>query len=146
MPRLEGSDLPLRIVVDRPPAGVVFAVQLGRDRLLAPVIDRPDRKVFEFSVRAVTGGTAARLLGDAVQGPAAGRFVYVNSGQMAGQAGTIYSRRAKVPLGTITSALVTAAHQKPGARLEATMEGTGRDGGPTCASLKDFEGWRLVAK
>jgi hypothetical protein len=33
-----------------------------------------------------------------------------------------------------------------GGVLEARVPGTGRDGGPTCPTVKDFEGWKPVKR
>jgi hypothetical protein len=148
------SEVPLRIVVVRPPGGVRFALQRGRteEHDLCPpsaegrgTLSGADL-AFDFAVRLSAGGTdAVRLGGPFVQGPSGGKFVYVCSGTMAGQANSPWSRRAKVPLAGITAKLVREAMSTPGARLEARIEGTGRDGGPSCATVKLVgEGWRVV--
>ena len=100
---------------------------------------------FEFEVRV---GTRARgepnFLGPFVQGPPAGRFVYINSGTLAGQADSIWTRRAKVPLTGITRALIERA-RVAGSTLEAEIAGTGRDGGPACATVPLMsDGWRVA--
>ena len=100
---------------------------------------------FEFEVRV---GTRARgepnFLGPFVQGPPAGRFVYINSGTLAGQADSIWTRRAKVPLTGITRALIERA-RVAGSTLEAEIAGTGRDGGPVCATVPLMsDGWRVA--
>ena len=33
---------------------------------------------------------------------------------------------------------------KPGKRLEAKIQGTGSDGGPSCATVKPIGGWKVV--
>ena len=35
---------------------------------------------------------------------------------------------------------------RTGGVLEARVPGTGRDGGPSCATIKDFEGWKPVER
>src|SRR4030095_4695895 len=47
-----------------------------------------------------------RLTGEYAQGTAKQRFVYVNSGSMAGQKNTCWTRRAKVPLYGVKRALL----------------------------------------
>jgi hypothetical protein len=85
------------------------------------------------------------LLGPVTQGPPTGRFVYLNSGQRAGQADYCWDRRAKVPLAGITQQLIDRAREQPGARLEARVLGTGLDGGPACATVPLLEGgWRIL--
>jgi hypothetical protein len=139
------SELAIRITLCRPPSGVAFAVQRGRAELLEPVIRTPDAQVFDFSVRvgAHQPGSVPRLLGPFTQGPPAARFVYVNAGQSAGQRASKWTRRAKVPLGGITASMIQSAIGTPGARIETQFEGTGRDGGPTCATVKAIA-WRVT--
>ena len=76
------------------------------------------------------------------QGPPSGRFVYVNSGTLAGQKGSCWSRRAKVPLTGITWDDLDAVRCGPVRVLEASIHGTGRDGGPACASVPLAAQWR----
>jgi hypothetical protein len=140
------SEVAIRITVFRPPSGVAFAVQRGGAELLAPTLHGRDALVFDFSVRvsATQPGATPRLLGPFAQGPPAARFVYVNAGQRAGQLTSKWNRRAKVPLGGITPSLLQSAAGTPGARIETQFEGTGRDGGPTCATVKMVE-WRVTS-
>ena len=139
------SQLAVRITVRRPPSGVTFAVQRGRAELLEPSSHTRDTLVFDFSVGvgAIQSGTTPRLLGPFTQGPPAARFVYVNAGQRAGQRTSRWDRRAKVPLGGITASMIQSAVRTPGARIEAEFDGTGTDGGPTCATVKKTI-WRVV--
>ena len=91
--------LSFRLTVRNPVPGVLLRVQRGRDRLVPPATESVDAMTFEFQVEAevrADGHVACR--GPEVQGPPAGRFIYVNSGTYAGQAGTVVGRRAKVPL------------------------------------------------
>ena len=139
------SELAVRITVRRPPSGVAFAVQRGRAELLEPSIHAPDAIVFDFSVRvgAIQSGATPRLLGPYAQGPPAARFIYVNAGQSAGQLASRWNRRAKVPLGGITASMIQSAARAPAARIETEFEGTGTDGGPTCATVKKTT-WRVA--
>jgi hypothetical protein len=138
-------EIPLRITVHRPPPGVMFAVQRGANDLLSPSVATLQVLVFDFRVRvaAATAGAAPRLLGEFTQGPPASRFVYVNSGRYAAQSNTTVARRAKVPLGGISAEMIESVIGNPTARIETDFEGTGRDGGPTCATVKSIE-WRVV--
>lgn len=140
------DDVALRLIVERPPAGATWRMQRGRDALVAPVRETADAVAFALSLRVAEGPDGAPTLrGPEAQGPPASRFVYLNSGTYAGQAGTSWSRRAKVPLTGISPALLARARATPGAVLEARIAGTARDGGPACASVKLLdEGWRLV--
>ena len=78
--------------------------------------------------------------------PPAKRFVYINAGTYAGQHGSPWGRRAKVPLTEVTGALVEAALARPGAVLVATIDGRARDGGPAAATVPLVnDAWHLVA-
>jgi hypothetical protein len=138
----DAQELPLRIVVLQPPPGAVFAVQEGRSSLLPPTDVQKDQVSFEFSVRVVDEGPgeAPNFLGPFAQGPRGGRFVYVNSGKRAGQKDTLWDRRAKVPLGGISSSDVKSALVKR-AVVEARIQGAGRDGGPACGSVPLVGKW-----
>ena len=139
------TELPLRITVHHPPGGVTFAVQRGRAELLAPSVRTPELLVFDFTVRigVAAAGVSPRFLGPFTQGPAAARFIYVNAGQSAGQLESCWERRAKIPLGGITATLIQAAMRTSGGRIETEFDGTGADGGPTCATVKTIQ-WRVT--
>ncbi len=140
------GNLRLRVVVEGAPAGVALGVQRGRDELLAPT--RRDRSsvTFDFAVRLgpTTRPSTLRFLGEFAQGPADGRFVYVCSGQRAGQPASCWDRRAKVALGTIAPEQARSAIQDK-LVLEAHVRGTAKDGGPLCASVPLLGGgWTLA--
>ena len=87
----------------------------------------------------------ARFFGAVAQGPPEGRFVYVCSGTLAGQAESCWTRRAKVPLDGITWRLIERVLSDGRLRLEARFQGRAGDGGPNCATVKLLEGgWRAV--
>ena len=70
--------------------------------------------IFELHVQATVRADGSLVLkGPEVQGPPAGRFVYINAGTYAGVPTSPWGRRAKVPLGRITVALVEAARTQP---------------------------------
>jgi hypothetical protein len=138
-------ELPLRIVVRHPPPGVTFALQRGRAELVAPSSALAGALTFDLGVRVAPGkGGAPNFLGPYAQGTPADRFVYVNAGTYAGQAETCWSRRAKIKLGGIGWELVEEALGTPGAVLEARIAGTGRDGGPCCATVPIVGGWHVT--
>jgi hypothetical protein len=147
-------EIPLRITLHRVPAGVRFAMQRGKTsanghpELMQPTRTGADSISFDFAVRAgeAKRGAPARFLGEFTQGPPEKRFVYVNSGQSAGQTGTFWNRRAKIPLTTITPALISKVRSTPGKILEIEIEGTLKDGGPVCASNLSSTEWRVARK
>jgi len=142
-----GQELLLRITVVRPPPGVQFCLQSGKSDGVAHAMSTGKDISFDFAVRVTDSGKGSppRFLGPFTQGPPDGRFVYICCGTLAGQQGSCWTRRAKVPLTGIARAQVTAAAKQPGGRLEARFDGTAKDGGPSCATVPILgDGWRLV--
>jgi uncharacterized protein DUF5990 len=136
-------ELTLRIVLEKPPGGIDFGLQKGKGSLYDIAQTQRSRTAsdlsFEFIVRVgESEKKEPNFLGPYVQGPSGGRFVYINIGTYAGQKDSPWSRRLKVPLQGITWKMVDAG------MLETRVPGTGRDGGPTCATVKPFEGWKAV--
>jgi hypothetical protein len=136
-----------RVVIVSPPEGVAFAVQRGSADLLLPTIVRTEFIQFDFELRV--GGVFAdgspNYLGEVAQGTPADRFVYLNSGTLAGQPESCWTRRAKLKLGSIPVEIAEAAAGKPGQVVEARVLGTMGDGGPVCASVKPHAvTWGLI--
>lgn len=143
------GEITLRVVVLHPPDGVSFRMQRGRDQLVEPAAAADGALVFEAPVRV--GGRrpdgGPNLLGPFTHGRPDDRFLYVNSGTYAGQAGTRWSRRGKVRLGGIDWALAERALRDADTMLQARLEGTGADGGPVCAGVTLLDGgWRAVRR
>ncbi|MGH9420510.1 MAG: DUF5990 family protein [Thermoanaerobaculia bacterium] len=140
----EDQQVSIRIIVENPPPGAHFAVQRGKDGLLNPKTSNPKQLVFEFDIRVRHDQSdGPNFLGPYAQGPVGARFVYVNSGTMAGVLQSPWTRRAKIQLAGITWALTTQAMDR-GEFLEARIAGTARDGGPACATVPLLnEHWQL---
>lgn len=139
-------DITLRIVLESPPAGVDFGIQKGRGSMYETIQTQRSTGgdlVFEFGVvlKMATAGGSPDFGGPIVQGPRGERFVYVDIGTLAGQRDTPWSRRLKVPLTDFPAAPMRQASAGATVVFETRVPGTGRDGGPSCASVKDFEGW-----
>ena len=137
--------LRLRITLLVPPAGVDFALQEKGGALHSLTRSTGRDIVFDFEVE-VSRDTSGRprFLGPLTHGSPAERFVYFNSGTLAGQADSCWTRRGKVQLMTMTWPLIETALRSPSARLEARVPGTAGDGGPACASVKPPADWALV--
>ena len=138
------NGLTLRIVIEQPPAGVDFALQKGRGsafELVQKQRSAGSDLAFEFqpAIKEGVSDTMAALGGPFVQGPPRQRFVYVGIGTYAGQADSCWSRRLKIPLEGIPAKMLRTE-----GTLEARVPGTARDGGPNCATVMEFEGWRPV--
>ena len=69
----------------------------------------------------------------------------MNSGKQAGEVESCWDRRAKVPLGGVDALLIEHA-TAAGAVIEAQIAGTGRDGGPACATVPLISGWRVITR
>ena len=134
--------LPVRIRVLRPLAGLAMMVQRGKDEFLAPSSKTEAELVFDLELTVDTTETRPNFLGKYAQGPKDARFVYVNSGTYADQH-SIWGRRAKISLMNITGDQIQTVVSKAGMILQTEFEGVGRDGGPTCASVKGIE-WKVV--
>ncbi|MFT3743138.1 MAG: DUF5990 family protein [Pyrinomonadaceae bacterium] len=134
--------IPVRIIVLRPLDGVSMLVQRGKDELLSPTSKSAEQLVFDFELTVDTTETRPNFLGKYAQGPKDARFVYVNSGTYADQH-SMYGRRAKVSLMDITGEQIQQVISKAGTVLETEFEGVGRDGGPTCASVKGIV-WKVA--
>jgi len=144
MPKAE-TYIPLRITLVNPPSGVIFALQHGV-KLVTPVMSSGVDLSFDFSVRiGKREDEIPNFLGPFAQGPRGGRFVYVNSGTLAGQPGSCWTRRAKVGLKEIGWDLVDRVLAEPSRLLEAKIAGRARDGGPACATVPLISGGWTVA-
>lgn len=139
-------ELTLRIILEAPPAGVDFGLQEGRGNNYKTVQTQTSKTgdlTFTFTVRAKQNTNGApTFLGPFAQGPPHERFVYIDIGTCAGQTDTPWSRRLKIPLRGISWDLVERALASS-QMLETRVPGTGRDGGPSCATVKPFNGWSL---
>jgi hypothetical protein len=135
-------ELNLLIILEGPPSGVDFGLQKGSgDPYETVQVQRSSTGDlrFEFSVRVREGKDGQpNFLGPFTQGPAQQRFVYIDIGTYAGQTNTVWSRRLKIPLYGITWELI-----KKGKTLSTRVPGTGKDGGPSCATVKPFAGWKV---
>jgi hypothetical protein len=143
----EERELPFRITVVSPPPGVTFCLQRGKGDLVPAARATNESLSFDFTLRVGTGKEGRpNFLGPFAQGPPASRFVYVNSGTLAGHADSGWRRRAKVPLTSIGWRLIEQALAGTDAVLEARIAGTAKDGGPACATVPLLDGgWRISA-
>ena len=144
-------ELRLRIVLESPPAGVDFGLQLGRgpdSETIQTQRAQGDDLRFDGTVTAKgdRGDGPPNFLGPLTQGPPGGRFLYIDIGKSAGQADSGWDRRLKVPLGGITWELIEVVTADPELVLEARLPGTGRDGGPSCATVHPPLGWTAARR
>lgn len=147
-PKLE-TEVRLRIVLVAPPLGVDFGIQEGKGNSYSTIHKQRSKDAdlaFEFTVTAKDNRDDGlpNFLGPLAQGPTSGRFIYIDIGKSAGQIDSCWERRIKVPLSGITWDMIETA--SPKMLLEARLPGTGRDGGPSCATVKPTEGWKVCKR
>jgi hypothetical protein len=136
------NTLTLHIKVEEPAIGVLFALQKGSGNDFEPIQKQQSQgEPLHFEAVFKVKGDPNRdpwpvLLGPFAQGPAAERFLYLDIGAIAGQVGSEWRRRLKVPLKSITWEQIKLG------QLSCTVPGVGRDGGPNCGTVRNFEGWK----
>ena len=140
-------DLRLRIVLNAPPAGVDFGLQQGKGsgyQTIQKQRSKGNDLRFDCTVTVKDNRDDGlpNFLGPLTQGPATGRFIYIDIGRLAGQKDGELQRRLKVPLSGITWDLIRDVSANPKLVLEAHLPGTAKDGGPSCASVHPLVGWK----
>jgi hypothetical protein len=138
--RAEQREIRIRIVIENPVRGVVHSLQSKDGHPLDPkAADAEKALAFEFPVRFADG---PKFFGDQVrrEGPVR-RFVYIRIGQSAGDFSSPWSRRMKIDIHDIDPRLLEQAAS--GGTLEISVDGTGKDGTPACATVRSI-GRRVV--
>jgi hypothetical protein len=138
------KEITLRITLQGPTPGVVYGLQKGKgaknETIQKQTSDSTDL-VFQFQVEARLGDNGQLiLLGPFTQGTPRERFVYIDIGTCAGQKDSPWSRRLKIPLSGIDAELLNSLPEKN--MLCCEVPGAGKDGGPNCATVKPFSGWK----
>ena len=141
------QEITLHIVLQKPPPGVDFGIQKGSGSKYDTVQKQRSASNdlhFEFTVAVrKSKDSSPGFYGPFVQGTPADRFVYIDIGTFAGQAGTFWSRRLKIPLKGITWEMIN--NSAAGSIIGTHIPGTGKDGGPTCGTIKPFDGWSIIS-
>jgi len=138
---LAGQTITLRMTIEDPVPGVAYSLQDGKSAPVGAVVATGVPLSFDVPVRLAPG---PKFLGEFVrrEGPER-RFVYIAVGAQAGDAASPWSRRVKVDVHDLPAALLEKA--LAGEVLEARLPGRDKDGGPSCATLRPLNGWRVVA-
>jgi hypothetical protein len=133
MPRTDQIEIRMRIVIEQPVIGVLHSLQAGDDQPLDPKSSAGEPLTFDFAIRI---GPGPKFFGDQVrrEGPER-RFVYIRIGQMAGDPFSLWSRRMKIDIHDIGQDLLDRA-MNGGGVIETSVNGTGKDGTPACATLR----------
>ncbi|MEP7237797.1 MAG: DUF5990 family protein, partial [Ferruginibacter sp.] len=139
-------DISVKIILEKPPANVDFGIQKGSGSKYETIqkqksVGEDLQFAFTITVKIKPEGSAD-FAGPIVQGNLNGRFIYIDIGTYAGESGSLWGRRLKIPLRGITSAMIEKLSADSGI-LETKVPGTGKDGGPNCATVKPFSGWYL---
>lgn len=143
------SELPIRLILVDPPPDIDYALQRGSGSKYEPVFVQRRKQpevVFDFEITVSDNRKdgAPNFTGPFVQGPPRKRFIYIDVGTYAGQKHTPWSRRMIVPLGDITWPMIRKVLGNTGQRLSAKIPGTGKDGGPNCATVRLLGDWNVV--
>lgn len=142
------THITIHIILEKPPVGVDYGVQQGSGTNYDSIQkQRSQGEDLRFTVALTLKSPTDELpvfTGPFAQGPPKERFVYLNIGKSAGQWDSVWSRRLKIPLKSITPEMIRHALADSGAVLEIKVPGTAKDGTPTCASVKGGEGWKVV--
>ncbi len=142
-------EMPIRIILVDPPPGVDFGIQEGKGndyKTIQVQRSKASDLQFECSIAVKDNRTDGppNFVGTVVQGPPTGRFIYIDIGKSAGQINSCWQRRIKIPLQEITWEMIDSLVDAPKRILQATIPGTDKDGGPSCATVKPIDGWRVV--
>ena len=142
------QELPIRIILEKPPTGVDFGIQKGNGNEYETIQKQRANNndlCFEFKISIKESKTyLPNFSGPYVQGPLNERFIYVDIGTCAGQIDSVWSRRLKIPLRDISYETIKLLITDSTFILETKVPGTGKDGGPNCATVKPFSGWHLI--
>ena len=141
------TEITLQIILIKPTKGVDFGLQKGSGNNYETIQkQRSDGQDLFFKFLVKIKGERAKdplpkFSGHFAQGPAVNKFIYIDIGTYAGQTETCWSRRLKIPLSGITWSDIDKLISNANLILETSVPGTGRDGGPNCATVKPFDGW-----
>jgi hypothetical protein len=141
-------EITLQIILVKPTPGVMFGLQKGGGNNYETVqkqIAGSGDLSFKFAIK-IKGDRSKekfpKFSGSFVQGPAGNKFVYIDIGTCAGQPGTVWSRRLKIPLTGITWQDIDSLSAN--SMFQAIVPGTAKDGSPNCATVKPFDGWHVT--
>ena len=128
--------LTFHIVLKNPPAQLTYALQKGSGNKYETVqVQQSSGNDLHFElIIDIKGNKQANDLpdfkGPFVQGPALGRFIYLDIGSYAGAANS-WNGRLKIPLAGITWSMIDEAVAQSGSALETNVPGTGKTAVPT---------------
>jgi hypothetical protein len=150
MPKERTAEIlvPLRIVLVDPPPGVDFGIQEGKGNDYKTIAVKRSKVgnlilACTMNVKGIRTDGPPNFTGPIAQGSPTGRFIYIDIGKSAGQFDSCWQRRIKIPLAGITWGMIDTVLDQPKRWLQATIPGTAKDGGPSCATVKPTNGWNI---
>lgn len=133
------TEIRLSLTIDDPVPGVRYSLQKD-DMPFEPVTAGEGPISFDVPITLHDDG---RMTGAFVRREGKERrFVYIRIGIAAGDHATPLNRRAKIDVHDIPPALLDLA--RDGRVLEVGLPGRGKDGTPTCATVRPVRAWRPV--
>ena len=140
-------EITLEIELIAPLKGIGFCLQKGKSELIDYQVSEGENIRFSLSVRVKQGKSdAPNFLGEFTQGTPKERFIYICVGEYAGQKNTLWARRVKIHLSSITWQQVEQTLALPNSKLVASYQATDKKGGPSCASVPLVSGGWSIAK
>jgi hypothetical protein len=143
------NELTLHITLLQPPGDTDFGLQKGKGNDYETIQkQRSGNGDLHFEAIINTKqdkNNKADFTGPLVHGPIGERFLYIDIGTYAGQSNSVWGRRLKIPLASITNQVLEQLSRSPNHILQTHIAGTGKDGGPTCGTVKPFEGWKIAS-
>jgi len=144
------QEITLHITLQKPPGAVHYGIQKGSGSKYETIlIQQPvaEDLQFEFTIAVKTAKNGSLdFSGPIVQGAAGERFVYIDIGTYAGESNSVWGRRLKIPLYTISQDVLNKLLADDKIKLHTNVNGIGKDGGPNCGTVKPFEGWVIKKK
>ena len=141
------QEINLHITLLKPTADVHFGIQKGSGNKYETILKQTSAAKdlqFEFTVIIKPGKNGMMdFFGPIVQGNVGERFVYIDIGTYAAQTNSIWGRRLKIPLYTISQEDISKLLADDKIMLYTHVNGIGKDGGPNCGTVKPFEGWKI---
>jgi len=140
-------EVPLRVTLRRPPAGVQYCLGRTDDgEIHEPKISRGRDLFFDLVLRARPGkdATSVNFTGEHAHGTPTTRFIPIGVGTLAGQTDSCWTRVVKISLAGISPKMVRDVTARAGSRLEVGVEGSHKCGAPVCATVSLLDGgWQI---
>jgi hypothetical protein len=141
-------DITLQVNLEATPPGVHFGIQKGSGSHYETIQSQCGNEKtlnLECTIRVKKDQNGhIDFSGPFVQGPPGVRFIYIDIGTAAGQHGSEWSRRLKIPLSGYLLPGGDPVSLPLGVIYQATINAIGKDGGPACGTVKNFDGWKRI--